>query len=215
MCQKAIFLTSLLAGLVVIVPSSAQSDKPADEVKHAGDKLEEARRQLEKAREVYEDSLAKKRALEEKVQSLEKQLARLRQEVAEGKQKLEEVKKEELELKAQREKLQQQLKDLQAAIERLRGALPVEKDARPKIDGKVKEVQDSGSIILSIGSEAGLKKGDTLEVYRLKPKPVYLGQIVITELKAGEAVARQIRKRPSGGEPIRAGDEVSTRIGTN
>jgi myosin heavy subunit len=196
MCQKSCFLTILLAGLVVIVPCSAQTEQPADEVKRARERLEEARKELEKARQVYEDILATKRALEEK---------------------LEAAKKEELELKAQREKLQQQLKDVQAAIDRLnrlRGAaLPVETDARPKIEGKVKEVQDSGSIILSIGSEAGLKKGDTLEVYRLKPKPLYLGQIVITELKAKEAIARQIRKRPSGGEPICAGDEVSTRIG--
>jgi septal ring factor EnvC (AmiA/AmiB activator) len=214
MCQKAICLTVLLAGLVVFVPSSAHTDQPADEVKRARDKLEEARKELEKTRQVYQDSVAKKRALEEEVKNLEKKLAKLRQEIAEGKQQREELKKAEQHLKAEREKLDQRLKELQATMEKLRSALPVEKDKRPKIDGKVKEVQEAGAIIVSIGSEAGLKKGDTLEVFRFKPKPLYLGRLEVTEVKAREAVARQIRKRPGGGEPIRAGDEVSTRIGS-
>ena len=37
----------------------------------------------------------------------------------------------------------------------------------------------SGYITVSIGSDAGLSKGDTLEVYRLKPEAAYLGKRVM------------------------------------
>jgi len=218
MFQNAICLTILLAGLS-IAPSSAQADQLADVVKRVREQLEEGRKELEKARQVYQEALAKTRALEEDVQSLKNKLAKLLQEQEKLKaerekllQEREDAKKQEQELKAETAKLEQRLKELRAELDKLKGTPPPEKEARPKIDGTVKEVQESGAIIVSVGSQAGLNKGDTMEVFRFKPTPVYLGRIEITEVKAKEAVARQIGKRRSGVDPIRAGDEVSTRL---
>jgi hypothetical protein len=68
----------------------------------------------------------------------------------------------------------------------------------------------SGLATLSIGSDAGLSKGNTLFVYRLSPKPLYLGEIRILEVNPHEAVGRpQMAQR---GTQLQAGDIVASQI---
>ena len=62
---------------------------------------------------------------------------------------------------------------------------------------------------ISIGSDAGLTRNQTLEVFRLSPLPKYLGTIRILEVSPNEAVA-QPTGRPSA--PLQAGDRVASRI---
>ncbi|HJT76392.1 MAG TPA: hypothetical protein VJ739_04245 [Gemmataceae bacterium] len=76
------------------------------------------------------------------------------------------------------------------------------------IDGLVTKLDPSGLMTLSIGSDAGLVKGNTLEVFRLSPAR-YLGTVRIISLTPHEAVAQPVG-RPLA--PIRVGDRVASRI---
>jgi hypothetical protein len=67
----------------------------------------------------------------------------------------------------------------------------------------------SGLVTLNIGSDAGLRKGHALEVYRLKPQPLYLGPIQILSVRPTEAVA----KPASGSHTVlEVGDRVTSTI---
>ncbi len=80
------------------------------------------------------------------------------------------------------------------------------------VEGVVKSTDSqSGYITVSIGSDAGLSKGDTLEVYRLKPEASYLGTIEIIAVRADQAVAKPISRLRG---TIQVGDRVSSNIVT-
>jgi hypothetical protein len=78
------------------------------------------------------------------------------------------------------------------------------------VEGLVKQVDaTSGLVMISIGSDAGISEGNTLEVYRLKPQPLYLGTLRIVNVRSNEAVAKpQGRVRGT----IQVGDQVSSSI---
>jgi hypothetical protein len=79
------------------------------------------------------------------------------------------------------------------------------------LEGTIKATdRQTGTVTVSIGSDAGLRKGHTLEVYRLKPNPTYLGTIQILDVRPTEAVA----KPPTGGSRavIEVGDQVTSSI---
>jgi chromosome segregation ATPase len=209
------FCLSILAALLVsyaVTPSTrARADSPADEAQRALKQLEDTLKRyqenienVQRLKKELTDAAEKAAQAKALVEKLQKEGEKLRQDAAVARQQLDKA------LKLQQEQIEK-LQKLDQDLARLQGKAgrPPEKDSRPPIQGKVKEVQQTGSIILSIGSDAGLKKGDKLEVYRLKPKPLYLGQIEITELKATEAVARRIGMLR---DTVRAGDEASTQI---
>jgi hypothetical protein len=76
------------------------------------------------------------------------------------------------------------------------------------VEGIVTE--KSGDLIrISIGSDAGLEKGHTLDVFRLKPTPQYLGQIRLTDVRAAEAVGVPVDRLKS---PVQKGDFVSNDV---
>jgi hypothetical protein len=82
------------------------------------------------------------------------------------------------------------------------------KNAAPNVEGMVKEVDDkSGYVNISIGSDAGLAKGHTLDVYRLNPKPTYLGTVTILDVHPTESVGK-----PQTKEKVQAGDKVAGNI---
>jgi hypothetical protein len=89
-------------------------------------------------------------------------------------------------------------------------SLDQESPAPSNIEGAIKATDSqSGLVTLDIGSDAGLRKGQSLEVYRLKPQPTYLGPIQIVDVRPTEAVARRT------GEPhgaIEVGDRVASII---
>lgn len=78
------------------------------------------------------------------------------------------------------------------------------------LQGLVKEVGDDGLVTITIGSDDGLSKDQTLEVFRLEPKPMYLGVIKIIELKPNQAVGRLVRA--AGKEPVQPKDRVAARL---
>jgi hypothetical protein len=73
----------------------------------------------------------------------------------------------------------------------------------------VKTDPQSGLVTLDIGSDAGLSKGNTLEVFHLAPDPKYLGTIEILAVRPNEAVGKQIGTFRS---QLHVGDRVSSNI---
>jgi hypothetical protein len=82
------------------------------------------------------------------------------------------------------------------------------KGAITKIDQK-----DGPLVVISVGSDAGLAPSHTLEVYRLKPTPQYLGMVRVMEVSPTSAVARLVGPRQPR-TPLQVGDEVTSRIET-
>ena len=94
-----------------------------------------------------------------------------------------------------------------------RGA-PEGKNPPPgELQGSVKAVDDtSGLVTITIGSDAGLAKGHTLEAYRLgtvKTGPKYLGTVRILEVRPSEAVAKPVGRLH---EAIQTGDSIASKI---
>lgn len=78
------------------------------------------------------------------------------------------------------------------------------------VEGTVKSTDpQSGFVTLSVGSDQGLNKGNTLEVYRLKPDAAYLGTIEILAVHPNEAVGKPVSRLRG---PIQVGDRVSSNI---
>jgi hypothetical protein len=84
---------------------------------------------------------------------------------------------------------------------------------RENVQGRISQVGSNGLVLISLGSDAGLAKGNTLEVFRLNTQAPelskYLGKIKITEVTATGAVAQPVGK-PLG--PMQVGDQVSSQI---
>lgn len=78
-----------------------------------------------------------------------------------------------------------------------------------EVKGIVREVASDGLVRINIGSDQGLAKGQTLEVYRLQPNPTYLGAVRVVEVKAAESVARPLQRAKEN--PIQTEDLVTNR----
>jgi hypothetical protein len=93
------------------------------------------------------------------------------------------------------------------------GAEPSRKKLPPEgLNGTIQEVDPkSGLVVLSIGSDAGLPERAVLEVYRLRPKPAYVGRVSVENVMPTRAVARPVA--PLQSSAIQLGDQVSTKIG--
>jgi len=80
------------------------------------------------------------------------------------------------------------------------------------VEGLVKQVDSSGLMVISIGSDAGLTKGHTLELFRLAEQPSkskYLGTIRILEAKPKESVGQPVGRMA---ETPQVGDRVASRL---
>jgi hypothetical protein len=79
------------------------------------------------------------------------------------------------------------------------------------VEGVVKKVDaGSGLLTVSIGSDAGLVKGNTLEVFRTTgPAPKYFGTVQVIDTRPNEAVCRPVGRL--AGAP-QAGDRVASRL---
>lgn len=81
------------------------------------------------------------------------------------------------------------------------------------VEGLVKTTDTSGLMTLTIGSDAGLAKGHTLELFRLNPsapsQSKYLGTVRIVEAEAHQSVAQPVGRLSA---PPQRGDRVASRI---
>lgn len=83
----------------------------------------------------------------------------------------------------------------------------------PKVDGYVKATTTDGLVEISLGSDDGLTRGHTLEVYRPGPTAgatKYLGRIEILQTKADVSVGKVIPQFRRGN--IEKDDRVATRF---
>jgi hypothetical protein len=72
---------------------------------------------------------------------------------------------------------------------------------------------DKTLIKISLGSDHGLKADHTLEVYRLRPQPMYLGRVRVLEAFPQEAIGRLIRpEKAAKGMQVQEGDEVASQL---
>jgi RNA polymerase sigma factor (sigma-70 family) len=77
------------------------------------------------------------------------------------------------------------------------------------VQGEIRAVSADAHVVqISIGSDSSLQTGQTLHVYRTKPQPAYLGEIVLMQVEGKQAVAKV--KAPSIAGPIQVGDHVTT-----
>ena len=82
------------------------------------------------------------------------------------------------------------------------------------VKGIIEKVErDSGLVQISIGTDAGVGKDNTLEAYRLRPRPEYLGMIRIIDANQHKAVGRLMRVPSATQQPtLREGDEVASTL---
>ncbi len=84
------------------------------------------------------------------------------------------------------------------------------------VEGVVKSVDPSGGLVtITIGSDAGLRKGHTLEVFHLDKDPKqskYLGTLRIVEVTAKEAVGQLVGRTTA---PLQTGDRVASKLRGN
>jgi hypothetical protein len=76
------------------------------------------------------------------------------------------------------------------------------------VEGLVKKVEGK-LLTISVGSDAGLARGHTLEVFRLGEKPRYLGRVRVMEVTATAAVCQVVGKMA---DRVAVGDQVSSRV---
>jgi hypothetical protein len=78
------------------------------------------------------------------------------------------------------------------------------------VSGRVKNYDPtSGLLTITIGSDAGVLKGHTLQVYRLEPRGDYVGVVRILEVRPNEAVGK-FEKKPR--VPVQVNDKVANKI---
>jgi len=119
-------------------------------------------------------------------------------------------------LKNRNAALEQQIQDLARNLAQAKsnlGAVGAGKGANPppeNIEGQVTRA-DGNLVSISVGSDNGLSRNQTMEVFRLGQNPRYLGRIRLVEVTPTKAVG-QLVGRPS--QPIQTGDRVASRIVT-
>jgi hypothetical protein len=121
----------------------------------------------------------------------------------------------------QNQRLEKQLQQMAKDMARMRANGGATATARAggknpppdNVEGLVKNTDSGGLMTLTIGSDAGLAKGHTLELFRLNPavpsQSKYLGTVRIVEAEAHQSVAQPIGRLSS---PPQRGDRVASRI---
>lgn len=83
------------------------------------------------------------------------------------------------------------------------------------VEGMVRAADSSGLLKLSIGSDSGIAKGHTLELYRLASVPSqskYLGRVRVLDVTPHESVAQPLGRLSDKPQP---GDRVASRLGND
>lgn len=186
--------------------SKAESEQALAQMKSATTEQKQRREEVMSLREKLEDSLQKVAVEVSAKAKTEDQLA----------QRI-----NELEVtNARNQQLNDQIKQLQAYIVRIRGELPAMSELEqtsdgvppaPDVEGIVSQVDSSGRFIqISLGKDDGIRQGQTLEVWRLKPEPKYLGQLKVYSVEATNAVCKPV----SVTGLIQVNDRVGPRVTT-
>jgi hypothetical protein len=80
------------------------------------------------------------------------------------------------------------------------------------VEAKIEQVDPSGLVQVSAGSDKGLAKNHTLEVYRTTPEPAYLGLVRLVDVQPHTSIGRIERVGSANRGPVRVGDTVSSTL---
>jgi hypothetical protein len=163
--------------------------------------------------------------LQETVQDRDKKIAAMFDEVLAAKNGEQAAKNEAETASARARGLLEQIKEKEAVIARLsrkdEGIGKITASVRDPnyknpptvyMKGQITAVDKDGKLVtISVGSDQGLKKDQTLEVFRTSPEPKYLGRIVIVDADFREAIGRLL-PQPGMQAPVTLlpGDRVAT-----
>jgi hypothetical protein len=158
--------------------------------------------------------------LQDLVKKLQQKALQMEQEQAKMKKVQVEAEIRAKTIQSHNESLMERLRKLELALAPKKADPPNDNDfplAKPtppptKVNGLIEKVdpKDGSLVVISVGSDAGLARDHTLEVYRLKPAPKYLGMIRIIELSQHKAVGRLIRRAGTPVAMLEAGDHVAS-----
>jgi hypothetical protein len=102
------------------------------------------------------------------------------------------------------------------------GGLPTVKNANEPnppstfVKGKIEKVDASGLVQISLGTDQGVHKNNTLEVFRTQPEPKYLGMVRIVDANFNSSVGRLIVPAGTTVRPqLREGDNAWSKLGNN
>lgn len=79
------------------------------------------------------------------------------------------------------------------------------------VNGKV-EIVSHDLMQIDVGTDLGVEKDHTLEVYRLTPSPKYLGRARVIDCNTDKAVCRLLTGPDGKRMPIQVGDRVTSRF---
>lgn len=207
--------------------ADAQVKLLQDEVKAAKDKLGAAQLQVAAANQNNTVAAAELDRRKNEVEAMEKLLKDREQKLAtaqiEAKNLREQTVKAQIELASALDRnanLVTQNETLARENDKVRGKGPgaaapgtaAAKNPPPEdVRGLIKQTDaTTGLVTISIGSDAGISVGNTLEAYRTKPQPQYLGTIRIMDVRHHEAVGKLISTQRRG--LLQVGDEVASNI---
>jgi hypothetical protein len=147
-------------------------------------------------------------ARDDKMKNMEKQVEDSRAAAVEAQIAANSERERNNNLLAQNEKLTKEIQKGQQAQASTVG--PRKNPPAEDVEGVVKATDpQSGYVTITIGTDAGIHKGNTLEVYRLRPEPAYLGTIEILAVHSNEAVGKPVSRMRG---QIQVGDTVSSTI---
>lgn len=123
------------------------------------------------------------------------------------------------------QQLLRECQDLSAKLARLMAAGPFDLKSPqnpnpvnppdPQVKGKISKIDPDNEqlIVISLGTDHGVKVGHTLEVFRTTPEPKYLGMVRIISVTTDSAVGRQVVPPGATDRPaLRVGDHAWSKL---
>ena len=178
-------------------------DETAQTLKTIQATLASAQDQIASLQKGKEEAEAKMREAVDKQRQAEAEVTRLRSEGDDKAGQIESLGKQIAALTDERDKLQTVI-----AVAREAGFRVDELMAQPAINGKVMDVDSKvGVVVLSVGSQADVKKGFRFQVYRGGD---YVGEVIVDAVYPDLSAASVVKLRP--GMEIKKLDDVTTRL---
>lgn len=154
-------------------------------------------------------------------QDLEALVKVLQAQVVEAQLEARRLKEAAVAQKVQSDVLRERLEQLLAQIRKENAAKAANNakvdDANPPaelVKGKIEKV-DGDLVQINLGTDAGINKNHTLEVYRVTPEAKYLGRIRIVDASKNQAVGRLVPAGNTATRSLMVGDLVASKLPTS
>jgi hypothetical protein len=215
-----------------------ESDAAMTKLKQANEALGEQAKAANQQQEVAQTNAAKAAAeakrLEKEMEFMQnvltdrqKTIVKLQDDLAQARNAEQAAKNEAVTATARAQSLYEQLKekDRAMAAQMKNGQQGTPSSSGPRdatytnpppvfVKGRIEEVNDADKSLvkISIGSDSGIRKDHTLEVFRLSPKQEYLGRMVVVDADLHHAIGRLLRQPGMPTAGLQPGDQVASSI---